>query len=60
MILLPLHPGSQTHKNPQKHKIIHEMRPVGHKEDVLVEYPVREISVAVVEGCKFIFVFFVL
>ena len=29
-------------------------------EDFLVEYPVREISVAVVEGCIFIFVFFVL
>ena len=42
------------------------MRPVGHKERsidlkiFLVEYPVREISVAVVEGCIFMFVFFVL
>ena len=35
MIFLPLHPGSQTHKNPQRHKIIHEMRPVGHKERLI-------------------------
>ena len=35
-------------------------RTIDRFEDFLVEYPVREISVAVVEGCIFIFVFFVL
>ena len=32
VILLPLRPASLTHKNPQGHKIIHGMRPVGRKE----------------------------
>ena len=32
VILLPLRPASLTHKNPQRHKIIHGMRPVGCKE----------------------------
>ena len=31
-ILLPLRPASLTHKNPQRRKIIHGMRPVGHKD----------------------------
>ena len=31
-ILLPLRPASVMHKNPQRHKIIHGMRPVGCKE----------------------------
>ena len=29
VILLPLRPASLTHKNPQRHKIIHGMHPVG-------------------------------
>ena len=29
VILLPLHPASLTHKNPQRRKIIHGMRSVG-------------------------------
>ena len=32
VILLPLGPASLTHKNPQRRKIIHGMRPAGHKE----------------------------
>ena len=55
MILLPLRPASQTHKNPKRRKIIYGMRPVGHKkrsidrfQDFVVEYPVGVISVAVV------------
>ena len=32
MILLSLHPLSLMHKNPQRHKIIHCMRPVGRKD----------------------------
>ena len=32
VILLPLHPASLTHKNPQRHKIIHGMGPIGCKE----------------------------
>ena len=32
VILLPLLPASLTHKNPQRRKIIHGMRPVGRKE----------------------------
>ena len=31
MILLPLRPESLVHKNPQRCKIIHVMRPVGRK-----------------------------
>ena len=53
MILLPLRPASLKHKNPQRHKIIHGMSPVGCKEitidrfeDFLVEYPVCVIVVA--------------
>ena len=30
--LLPPHPASLTHKNPQRRNIIHGMHPVGHKE----------------------------
>ena len=43
------------HKNPQRHKIIHGMRSVQRKDqlidwsdDVFVEYPVHVISVAVI------------
>jgi len=32
VILLPLRPASQTHKNPQRRKIIHCMCPVGPKD----------------------------
>ena len=32
VILLPLRPASPMHKNPQRHKMIHGMRPVGRKE----------------------------
>ena len=32
VILLPLRPASQTHKNPKRLKIIHGMRPVGPEE----------------------------
>ena len=32
LILLPLCPASLTHKNPQRRKIVHGMRPVGRKE----------------------------
>ena len=31
VILLPLRPASMTHKNPQRRKIIHGLRPVGRK-----------------------------
>ena len=31
VILLPLSPASLMHKNPQRRKIIHGMRPVGRK-----------------------------
>ena len=31
VILLPLCPASLTHKNPQRCKIIHRMRPIGRK-----------------------------
>ena len=57
VILLPLGPVSLMHKNPQRYKIIHGIHPIGcHRmqrkidqfEDVLVLYPVRVISVAVV------------
>ena len=48
-VLLSQRPASLTHKNPQRRKIIHEMRPVERTidrfEDFLVEYPVRAISV---------------
>ena len=30
--MLPLRPASQTHKDPQRRKIIREMRPVGRRE----------------------------
>ena len=48
VILLPLRLVSLTHKNPKEHKIIHGMRPVGHKDqgDVFKEYPVCVLSVA--------------
>ena len=45
LILLPLRPASVMHKNPQRHKIIHGMRPVGCKV-CMVEYPFGVISVA--------------
>ena len=48
MILLPLCPESLMLKNPQRHKIIHEMHLLGHKNDFLVEYPVHVISVTVI------------
>ena len=32
VILLPLRPASLTHKNPQRSKIIHGMRPIGYKD----------------------------
>ena len=32
VILLPLRPASLTHKNLQRRKIIHGMRPIGRKE----------------------------
>ena len=35
VILLPLHPASLTHKNPQKRKIICGMHPVGHKDRLI-------------------------
>ena len=54
MILLPLCPASLTQKNPQRRTEGHGMRPVGCKdrlinqsEDVLADYPVCVISVAV-------------
>ena len=43
--------ASLTHKNPQRRKIIHGMRPVERKDrsiDIFVEYPIHVISVAVV------------
>ena len=56
VILLPLHPASLTHKNSQRRKIIHGMRPIGYKDQsidqsinvFLQKYPVRVISVAVI------------
>ena len=59
VILLPLHPVSLPHKNPQRRKIIHGIHPVGHKDQsitqsiwirvymYLYKYPVRVISMAV-------------
>ena len=32
VILLPLRPASLAHKNPQRRKLIHGMRPVGGKD----------------------------
>ena len=53
MILRPLNPASLTHKNPQRHKIIHywhasrrTKRTIDWFEDFLVEYPV-----CVICGC---------
>ena len=34
VILLPLRPASLMHKNPQRHKIIHGMRPVKCKRSI--------------------------
>ena len=54
MILLPLHPASLTHKNSPKtqnnsrHASHRTQRMISQFEDILVEYPVRVISVAVV------------
>ena len=51
MILLPLRPASLTHKNPQRRKVIHgrAQTTIERFEDfLLVEYPVRVISVPVV------------
>ena len=53
VILLPQRPASLTHKNPQRCKIIHGMRPIGYNKDqsinvFLQKYPVRVISVAVI------------
>ena len=56
MILLPLHPASMMHKNPQRHKIIHGICPIGCK-DRLIDlnmcfctnyYSVSVINVAVI------------
>ena len=54
LILLPLHPASLVHENPQRCTKVYGMHPVGHKdrltdrsEDVFVEYPVCVITVAV-------------
>ena len=61
MILLPLRPASLT--NSRRRKINCGMRSLGRKrsidrsEDVLVEYPVCVISVAVVKRRLFLFVF---
>ena len=70
VILLPQRPATLTHKNPQRRKIICGMRPVGRKDRLidlkrlLVEYPVRVISVAVlvavVKRRLFLLVFVVL
>ena len=56
MILLPLRPASLTHKNPQRRKIIHDMHPIGYKDQSIDQsinvfwqkYPVRVSSVAVI------------
>ena len=53
-VLLPLRPAFVTHKNPQRRKIIHGMRPVGRKDqsidlNICIRRnirPVRVISVA--------------
>lgn len=59
VILLPLHLASLTHKNPQRQKTIHGMRPIGQKDQSIDLnniwmcicgniQPVRVISVAVI------------
>ena len=35
VILLPRHPSSLAHKNPQRQKIICDMRHVGHKDQII-------------------------
>ena len=35
VILLPRHPASLTHKNPQRQKIICDMCHVGHKDQII-------------------------
>ena len=35
VILLPLHPGSLTHKNSQRHEITCGMRPIGRKDQLI-------------------------
>ena len=53
VILVALRPASLTHKNPQRHKIIHGMRPAGRKDRSIdlnicicsIIRPVRVISV---------------
>ena len=35
VILLPLRPASLMHKNPQRHKIMCGMHPVGHKDQLI-------------------------
>ena len=58
VILLPLRPSSLMHKNPQGHKIIHGMHPVGHNDGSINLNmsicrnirPVCVISVAVIMG----------
>ena len=69
-ILLPLRPGSLKHKNPQRHKIICGMCPVGCKDRLsnlkmfLYNIPFCVISVAVlvafVKQLLFLLVFVVL
>ena len=34
-ILLPLPPATLTHSSPQRHKIIHGMRPIGRKDQLI-------------------------
>ena len=54
MILLPLRPASMTHKNSPKtqnnsqHASHRMQRTISQFEDILVDYPVRVVSVAVV------------
>ena len=55
VILLPLHPASLMHKNPQRHKINHGMRPVGKDQSIDLNMcicrnirPIQVISVAVI------------
>ena len=54
VILFSLRPVSLMHKNPQRCKIIHGMRPVERKDRsldlkmLIVEYSVHVISVAVI------------
>ena len=65
VILLPLHPASLMHKNPQRCKIIeHSMHPVRTQKEIdqfeyfWVECAVCAISVAAVYSCIFILVLF--